>query len=587
MSFSSDELNLLVFRYLLEAGFEHTAFVFAAESRVSQVETSSREIPHAALIKILQRGMFYAESELISMVPNANEASQVLKERLTLFDAAQEKEVLRHKMRDVAAAAAELSIKAEDGPSTSNDNQLSATSNDSQKARDRQARNDRQCNTPKQNGVSKKGFAKIKQEVENSPNGVLPVIKKQMAASMAYSQGTNGVNGNEKGKDLNLEHIEIEKSRVRMFKKHLHEVFICSWSPKEDVLASGSGDSTARIWNLQDCEDMRNPDSKYENGYLFKHYLGVIQQDQKPANKDVTSIDWHRNGGKIATGCYDGFARIWDTTNGQLHSTLGAHKGPIFALRWNPSGDLVLSAGVDKSTIVWDPIKSQNKQQFQFHSASALDVDWISDDTFASCSTDQTINVCRVGCDRPIRTYTGHASEVNAVRFDSFSKRLASCSDDMSIKIWSLTEDEPVHTFKQHSREIYTIRWSPQGSILASASFDTTVRVWDGNEGREVAVLHRHTDPVYSVAFGPNGKFIASGSFDRSVIVWDVNMAQPVTAWKGNKEEGGVFEVAFNRTGEKLAACTSDGALIIMDIRFLKRGHDGTIHPLHRINTSR
>ncbi|CAJ0956780.1 unnamed protein product, partial [Mesorhabditis belari] len=103
--------------------------------------------------------------------------------------------------------------------------------------------------------------------------------------------------------------------------------------------------------------------------------------------------------------------------NRPLHSTLGAHKGPIFALRWNPSGDLVLSAGVDKSTIVWDPIKSQNKQQFQFHSASTLDVDWISDDTFASCSTDQTINVCRVGFDRPIRTYTGHASGVNAERF--------------------------------------------------------------------------------------------------------------------------------------------------------------------------
>lgn len=43
---------------------------------------------------------------------------------------------------------------------------------------------------------------------------------------------------------------------------------------------------------------------------------------------------------------------------GQLHTTLGAHKGPIFALRWNPLGDLVLSAGVDKSTIVWDTIKS-------------------------------------------------------------------------------------------------------------------------------------------------------------------------------------------------------------------------------------
>ena len=28
------------------------------------------------------------------------------------------------------------------------------------------------------------------------------------------------------------------------------QVFICAWNPKQDLLASGSGDSTARIWNL-------------------------------------------------------------------------------------------------------------------------------------------------------------------------------------------------------------------------------------------------------------------------------------------------------------------------------------------------
>jgi hypothetical protein len=33
---------------------------------------------------------------------------------------------------------------------------------------------------------------------------------------------------------------------------------------------------------------------------------------------------------------------------GRLRYTLGAHKGPIFALKWNQRGDHILSAGVDK-----------------------------------------------------------------------------------------------------------------------------------------------------------------------------------------------------------------------------------------------
>ena len=35
-------------------------------------------------------------------------------------------------------------------------------------------------------------------------------------------------------------------------------------------------------------------------------------------------------------------------TLGGLVSTLGQHKGPIFALKWNKKGNYILSAGVDK-----------------------------------------------------------------------------------------------------------------------------------------------------------------------------------------------------------------------------------------------
>lgn len=49
----------------------------------------------------------------------------------------------------------------------------------------------------------------------------------------------------------------------------------------------------------------------------------------------------------LATGSYDGYARIW-LTNGTLKSTLGQHKGPIFALKWNKRGNYILSAGVDR-----------------------------------------------------------------------------------------------------------------------------------------------------------------------------------------------------------------------------------------------
>jgi transducin (beta)-like 1 len=44
------------------------------------------------------------------------------------------------------------------------------------------------------------------------------------------------------------------------------------------------------------------------------------------------------------------------------------HTGPIFALKWNRKGDVLLTGSVDKSAIVWDPSSGEVRQQFEFHS---------------------------------------------------------------------------------------------------------------------------------------------------------------------------------------------------------------------------
>lgn len=63
---------------------------------------------------------------------------------------------------------------------------------------------------------------------------------------------------------------------------------------------------------------------------------------------------------------------------------------------------------VDKTTIIWDAASGLCTQQFSFHSAPALDVDWQTNNSFASCSTDQCIHVCKLGMDKPIKSFQGH-----------------------------------------------------------------------------------------------------------------------------------------------------------------------------------
>ncbi|KAH8369040.1 hypothetical protein KR200_009089, partial [Drosophila serrata] len=267
------------------------------------------------------------------------------------------------------------------------------------------------------------------------------------------------------------------------------------------------------------------------------------------------------DGSLLATGGHDGLARIWKA-DGQLVSTLSQHNGPIFALKWNKGGKYILTAGVDKTTIIWDASMGQCTQQFAFHIGPVLDIDWQTNETFASGSTDQRIHICRLGVKEPIKTFKGHTDEVNAIKWCPQGQLLASCSDDMTIKVWSMDIDNYCHDLHGHSKPIYTIEWSTN-LILASASFDSTVRLWDVKQGSCIHTLSMHTEPVYSVAFTPDGEYLASGSFDKFVHIWSTQTGQLMHSYKGT---GGIFEVCWNSKGTKVGAGATDGSIFVLDL---------------------
>jgi len=307
-----------------------------------------------------------------------------------------------------------------------------------------------------------------------------------------------------------------------------------------------------------------------KNPIVLKHFLN--DQDKHKDGRDVTTLDWNYDGTLLATGCYDGYARIWDS-RGNLKATLTKHTEPIFSLKWNETGEYLLSGSVDKSAIVWDVQTFTVKQQFEFHTAPTLDVDWRDQTTFATCSTDKLIYICQLGKQKPLICFQGHSDEVNSIRWSPQGQLLVSCSDDSTAKLWKIDSPQFVQNFTDHKKEIYTCDWSPTGHgsvnpnrdlVLATASFDTTVKLWEPEVGKCLRTLSKHLDPVYAVAFSPNGQYVATGSFDRYLHIWSVKDGTLVKSYRGG---GGIFEVSWNMTGDKISACYSNNTVSVMDFR--------------------
>jgi len=188
----------LVYRYLQESGFSHSAFTFGVESHIAQSNINGALVPPAALLSIIQKGLQFTEAE-ISIGEDGIER-QI--DSLSLIDAVMP-DVVSTRQRELSQRAAQ-----------------SADKNDVVMAED---------NTTKANDDS---------NVNNTAN-----------ASIGGSQAMTTANSMQ---DSTNSAIEIPASKATVLRGHESEVFICAWNPASDLLASGSGDSTARIWNMSE-----------------------------------------------------------------------------------------------------------------------------------------------------------------------------------------------------------------------------------------------------------------------------------------------------------------------------------------------
>lgn len=337
----------------------------------------------------------------------------------------------------------------------------------------------------------------------------------------------------------------LEVRCIQTYQGHSRDVYTVAFAADGSTLASGSGDKTVRVWNL-------------DTGQCCKTLHGQTNQ--------VLSVTFSPDGQSLAAVSLDQTIRLWDWRSGQCLRCLEGHTDWAFPVAFSPKGQVLVSGSGDQAVHLWDIQHRIRLKTLTGHTDQVFAVAINPKGSHcASGSTDQTIRIWNLNQPGDPTILSGHTDWVRSVAFSPAGEWLASGSADGTIKLWDWEIAECLTTFQGHENQVYGVAFSQDTHYLASASTDQTIRLWNVQTGNCQQILRGHERGVYAIAISPEGNCIASGSADCTIRIWHLHTGQCLRVLTGHRNW--VFSVAFSPDGQYLASSSVDRTIRIWQVK--------------------
>ncbi|KAI6012396.1 U3 small nucleolar RNA-associated protein [Pisolithus orientalis] len=125
-------------------------------------------------------------------------------------------------------------------------------------------------------------------------------------------------------------------------KGHKRGVWNVKFGKTERVLATGSGDKTIRLWNLED--------------------FTCVKTFEGHANS-VLRVDFINHGTQLVSSASDGLVKLWSTREEECTATLDNHEDKVWALAISTDERVIVSAAADSVVTFWEDCTEEYEQE--------------------------------------------------------------------------------------------------------------------------------------------------------------------------------------------------------------------------------
>lgn len=332
---------------------------------------------------------------------------------------------------------------------------------------------------------------------------------------------------------------------------HLSAITMGVFTPDGNRAITASTDETARLWNLQDQQEIRQ-----YLGHTGPLYALAISGD----------------GQTLVTGAQDNTVRLWDVPQVKPISSVAGHEGATTGLHGTADGRWLASTGLDRRLRLWDlsKVKASLNPAAPVADAGTLSTSFLGHDAALTAvairgdgnllaTADQTgrIRLWSPFLEQPQGQYD-IGVPIISLAFHSNNQQLFAAGTDGLVRIWQL----PAPSHRQAGTIELPITHfvvAKNQSLAVVVTSDQVARVINLDSGEVVRELSKRPAAITALSISPNQALLAIGQDNGEGAILNLSTGDQVLRFGGH--QGAVTEIRFHSDNQQFFTSGVDSSV--------------------------